>query len=131
MNAPTHNELLCLTFIAHCEKNSNYDPLTTKSESFFAHSNPSSHSTFKSIALTYNIREIHPQSTCSKWNMGDIFCLKFNSYYWICNFLQKSDFYEVKNIFQKSKTKALCMGEFQKKILDHFSPSFLSQKCLF
>ena len=61
--ALTYNELLCLTFIAHCEKNSNYDPLTTKSKSFFAHSNPSSHSTFKSIALTYNTWEIQPSST--------------------------------------------------------------------
>ena len=123
MNAPTYNELLCLTFIAHCEKNSNYDPLTTKNESFFVHSNPSSHSTFKSIALTYNIWEIQPSSMCSKWNMGEIFGLKF--YLIICtynteNFIEippcakkvifitefaiwckNPPFYEVKKIFQK------------------------------
>ena len=93
--------------------------------------------------LTPNMPLIHTWFTYSIWNMGEMCGLKFHlwyghrihhkKFYWnpskrkeghyyycSCNF---GHFYEVKKI-------VLRMEEFQNKFfLDHFSPSFLGQKC--
>ena len=47
-------------------------------------------------------------------------------YYWICNFAQKSSLFWIKEKI-KFRDPVSRMEQFQKKILDHFSPSFLGQ----